>query len=77
VFEAYVQAEGSSAASRAGLGLGLALVRHLIELHGGTVNAYSEGPGRGSEFIVRLPSPRGPEYRAGCSANECSSVLLT
>jgi PAS domain S-box-containing protein len=77
VFNAYVQAEGSSAASRAGLGLGLALVRHLIELHGGTVNAYSEGPGRGSEFIVRLPSVRGPECLPGCQANACNSALLT
>jgi signal transduction histidine kinase len=77
VFDPYVQAGRGSAASGGGLGLGLALVRHLIELHGGTVNAYSDGPGRGSEFIVRLPSPRGPEHRAGCSANECSSVLPT
>ena len=77
VFDAYVQAEGGSAASRAGLGLGLALVRHLIELHGGTVNAYSEGPGRGSEFIVRLPSVRGAECLPGYPANACNSALLT
>jgi PAS domain S-box-containing protein len=78
VFGAYVQAEGGSAASTAGLGLGLALVRHLIELHGGTVNAYSEGPGRGSEFVVRLPSAaRGPECLPGCPTNACNSALLT
>jgi len=60
VFDAYVQAERGSAASKGGLGLGLALVRHLIELHGGTVSACSDGPGLGSEFIVRLPSfPQG------------------
>jgi signal transduction histidine kinase len=52
VFDPYVQAERGS---EAGLGLGLALARHLVELHGGEVNAYSEGPGRGSEFVVRLP----------------------
>ena len=78
IFDPYVQAGRGPAASGGGLGLGLALVRHLIERHGGTVNAYSDGPGRGSEFIVRLPSPRGPGYRrAGCSANGCSSALLT
>jgi signal transduction histidine kinase len=77
VFDAYVQAEHGSVASRAGLGLGLALVRHLIELHGGTVNAYSEGPGRGSEFIVRLPSARGPVCLPGCPASACNSALLT
>jgi PAS domain S-box-containing protein len=77
VFDAYVQAEDGSPASRAGLGLGLALVRHLIELHGGTVNAYSEGPGRGSEFVVRLPSVRGVECLPGCPANACNSALLT
>jgi signal transduction histidine kinase len=56
IFDAYVQAEPESAESAAGLGLGLALVRHLITLHGGTVNAHSEGVGRGSEFVVRLPA---------------------
>ena len=65
VFDAYVQAERGSAASKGGLGLGLALARHLIELHGGTVNAYSEGAGRGSEFVVRLPAPGKQVYRPG------------
>jgi signal transduction histidine kinase len=67
VFDAYVQAERGSAGSASGLGLGLALARHLIELHGGTVNAFSEGLGRGSEFVVRLPAGNGresPESRA-------------
>jgi signal transduction histidine kinase len=61
VFDAYVQAERASAASAGGLGLGLALARHLIELHGGSINAHSEGPGRGSEFVVRLPATSGRE----------------
>jgi signal transduction histidine kinase len=39
-----------------GLGLGLALVRHFVELHGGTVTAHSDGPGRGSRFAIVLPS---------------------
>jgi signal transduction histidine kinase len=40
-----------------GLGLGLALVRHYVELHGGSVSATSDGPGQGSTFIVTLPAP--------------------
>jgi signal transduction histidine kinase len=55
VFEMFVQDEGSKAHSRDGLGIGLNLVRTLAELHGGTVMAHSDGPGAGSEFVVRLP----------------------
>lgn len=55
VFETYSQADRSTSRSRGGLGLGLALVKGLIELHGGTVSAFSEGPGRGSEITIRLP----------------------
>ncbi len=56
VFDLFVQAEQSLARSQGGLGLGLTLVKKLAELHGGTVEARSEGPGKGSEFIVRLPA---------------------
>jgi signal transduction histidine kinase len=58
VFELFAQEERSRGRSQGGLGVGLTLVRGLVELHGGTVEAVSDGPGRGSEFIVRLPLPR-------------------
>lgn len=55
LFELFSQGERTLARSEGGLGLGLAIVRNLVELHGGSVTARSEGPGRGSEFVVRLP----------------------
>ena len=55
VFEPFVQAEQSLDRSKGGLGIGLTLVRRLVELHGGTVEAFSAGLGQGSEFVVWLP----------------------
>ena len=55
IFERFRQAESSAAREHAGLGLGLAIVRNLVELHGGTVCASSGGEGRGATFRVRLP----------------------
>ncbi len=55
VFEMFSQADRSLEKSRGGLGIGLCLVKRLVELHGGTIEAQSEGPGKGSEFVVRLP----------------------
>lgn len=55
IFDLYRQADGANPRSQAGLGIGLALVRQLVRLHGGTVSVASAGPGQGSEFTVRLP----------------------
>jgi PAS domain S-box-containing protein len=55
VFEMFAQEESALERSRGGLGIGLALVRGFVELHGGRVEAHSEGRGKGSEFVVRLP----------------------
>ncbi len=63
IFEPFVQAARRLERSQGGVGIGLTLVQKLVELHGGTVEAYSEGLGRGSEFIVRLPLPIAPDLR--------------
>jgi PAS domain S-box-containing protein len=55
VFEPFVQSDGSLARTEGGLGIGLTLVRSLVEMHGGRVEANSPGLGQGSEFVVRLP----------------------
>jgi PAS domain S-box-containing protein len=60
LFQPFEQAQGTLSRSEGGLGLGLALVKELVELHGGTVAARSDGPGAGAEFTVRLPTVDGP-----------------
>ena len=74
VFDTFAQADRSIARSRGGLGLGLALVKGLVELHGGEVTAASAGPGQGSEFIIRLPIESAPSV---ASAEEAASVGRT
>jgi len=60
VFDMFRQADRTGGRSRGGLGIGLSLVRRIIELHGGTVTAHSEGLGLGSEFVVRMPAIAAP-----------------
>lgn len=55
LFQMFSQVDRNMERAQGGLGIGLTLVRRLVEMHGGTVEVYSEGPGRGSEFTVRLP----------------------
>lgn len=55
IFEMFRQVDGTISRSHGGLGIGLTLVKQLVELHGGSVDAFSEGPGKGSDFVVKLP----------------------
>jgi CheY-like chemotaxis protein len=65
VFELFQQVEQSLDRSQGGLGIGLTLSRRLVEMHGGQIEAHSEGPGRGSEFLVRLPLASPPSAAPG------------
>ena len=55
LFQPFAQADTTLDRSKGGLGLGLALVKGLVELHGGTISAHGAGVGQGAEFVVRLP----------------------
>jgi signal transduction histidine kinase/DNA-binding response OmpR family regulator len=79
MFELFVQ--GDDGPSLGGLGIGLTLVRSLVQLHGGTVQAFSEGPGRGTEFVIRLPAssrdaPRPPPPRVENAATDARRRIL-
>jgi signal transduction histidine kinase/CheY-like chemotaxis protein len=60
VFEPFVQERQSLERPAGGLGLGLAIVKNLVELHGGTVQAHSDGTGKGAQFVIRLPEAKRP-----------------
>jgi PAS domain S-box-containing protein len=70
IFEMFTQVQGSVSSSEGGLGIGLTLVRKLVEMHGGRVAAQSEGPGHGSEFFVRLPLLREAIPQAAAEAEQ-------
>ena len=65
IFDLFVQSERSLDRSQGGLGIGLTLVRRLVELHGGTIEASSDGAGMGSTFTVRIPAMSAPDANAG------------
>jgi PAS domain S-box-containing protein len=67
VFDMFSQIRSDEVRGAEGLGIGLSLVRTLVQMHGGTVRAFSEGPGRGARFTVRLPLAKGPAVAAGKS----------
>ncbi|WP_170153457.1 PAS domain S-box protein [Roseiarcus fermentans] len=82
VFELFTRMDSSSDLSQSGLGIGLALVRRLVDLHGGRIDARSEGVGRGSEFLVRLPLAKaeapetGARPAAGPAAASARRILV-
>jgi CheY-like chemotaxis protein len=71
IFEIFAQVDASLERSRGGLGIGLTLVKRLTEMHGGTVEAFSEGQDKGSEFVVRLPIVAEPPAQQQPAATEC------
>jgi PAS domain S-box-containing protein len=71
IFEMFTQADRSAENAQVGLGIGLTLVRSLVEMHGGSIEATSEGPGLGSEFTVRLPlAPDRPDDRHSAAGSD-------
>ncbi|MFO1418479.1 MAG: PAS domain S-box protein [Methylotetracoccus sp.] len=77
VFDLFTQADRDMTLSQGGLGIGLALVRHLVEMHRGTVTAHSGGPGHGSEFVVHLPIRAEPSTARTRSESTEGSTLPT
>ncbi len=77
VFDRFRQADGSRTRTHGGLGLGLAIVRHLVELHGGQVNVASDGVGKGTELTVTIPLLAEGTFGAGASERPPTGALST
>jgi PAS domain S-box-containing protein len=73
IFDRFQQADSSYTRAHGGLGLGLAITRHLVEMHGGTIEAASEGPGQGATFTIKLPIAA---VRTKSSEDEKSGISL-
>ena len=81
VFELFTQSERTIERAQGGLGIGLTVVRSIVEMHGGSVEARSDGPERGSEFIVRLPihrdaAPRAPADQSDGKIRPCKVLVV-
>jgi CheY-like chemotaxis protein len=74
VFDMFAQVSPPAPNAQSGLGIGLALARGLVEQHGGTLTAASEGPGKGSQFTVRLPVSRGEPDAAAAAATAAPAL---
>jgi CheY-like chemotaxis protein len=74
IFEMFSRGEHPAGRGDAGLGIGLALARRLAEMHGGTITAHSEGKGKGSEFVVRLP--RAGEPRSAAAGTDSAQTTV-
>ncbi|MGH7914411.1 MAG: ATP-binding protein, partial [Candidatus Binataceae bacterium] len=74
VFDIFSQSQRNLARSQGGLGIGLSIARNLIELHGETIEAHSEGPGKGSEFVIRLPASSPPGVQSESVSKEATQI---
>jgi CheY-like chemotaxis protein len=76
IFDMFVQGDGIAERAHGGLGLGLTLARDIVEFHGGSIEAMSEGAGRGSEFLVSLPLSEVPLSTAVMSADNPPKIMV-